>query len=78
MPTVMIIGPYRFFFYSGDGNEPPHINVERDDCVAKFWLDPVVLQSSGGFTRREINRIHSHVVAHREELIDAWNEYFGS
>lgn len=78
MPTVMIIGSYRFFFYSGDGNEPRHIHVERDDCVAKFWLDPVVLQSSGGFARRDINRIHGHVVAHREEFIDAWDEYFGN
>jgi len=23
--------------------------VERDDNVAKFWLDPVRLQGSGGF-----------------------------
>lgn len=36
MPTVLRIGPYRFFFYSGDGGEPPHIHVERDDAIAKF------------------------------------------
>lgn len=78
MPTVMLIGPYRFFFYSGDGNEPRHIHVERDDCVAKFWLDPVILQSSGGFGRREINRILGRVVEHQKEIVDAWDEYFGS
>ena len=78
MPTVLIIGPYRFFFYSSDGNEPRHIHVEREDCVAKFWLEPVMLQSSGGFGRQEINRIQGHVVAHREEFIDAWDRYFGS
>ena len=77
MPTVMIIGPYRFFFYSSDGGEPRHIHVQRDQDVAKFWLDPVVLQNSGGFSRREINRIHDLVVAHQGELIDAWDEYFG-
>jgi hypothetical protein len=44
MPTVLRSGPYRFFFYTGDGGEPPHVHVERDDCEAKFWLDPVRLE----------------------------------
>ncbi|MDP3297850.1 MAG: DUF4160 domain-containing protein, partial [Thermodesulfovibrionia bacterium] len=48
MPTVLRVGPYRFFFYAGDRDEPQHIHVERDDKIAKFWLDPVRLQSSGG------------------------------
>ena len=28
--TVLRIGPYRFHFYTIDGNEPPHIHVRRD------------------------------------------------
>jgi hypothetical protein len=36
MPTVLRLGPYRFFFYAGDGVEPPHVHVERDDDTAKF------------------------------------------
>ena len=48
MPTVLRIGgPYRFFFFAGDRGELPHIHVEREDKLAKFWLDPVRLQSSG-------------------------------
>ena len=27
MPTVLRIGPFRFHFYSDEGNEPPHIHV---------------------------------------------------
>jgi hypothetical protein len=54
MPTVVRVGPYRLFFYSGDGHEPPHIHVERDAHVAKFWLEPVRLARSGGFGRAEI------------------------
>ncbi|MBW1997790.1 MAG: DUF4160 domain-containing protein [Deltaproteobacteria bacterium] len=53
MPTVMRIGPYRFFFYASDRDEPLHVHVERDDKVAKFWLDPVRLRRSGGFSRSE-------------------------
>jgi hypothetical protein len=40
MPTVARIGPYRFFFYSSENREPPHIHVEDDEKVAKYWLDP--------------------------------------
>lgn len=77
MPTILRVGPYRFFFYASDRDEPPHIHVERDDNVAKFWLDPVRLQSSGGFSRVEINRIANIVNTHRKQLLEAWNEYFG-
>lgn len=77
MPTVLLEGPYRFFFYAGDGNEPPHIHVERGDCVAKLWLSPVRLQHSGGFRRHEINQIYHLVQEHEEALLRRWNEYFG-
>jgi Domain of unknown function (DUF4160) len=39
MQTVLRIGPYRFYFYSHEPNEPPHIHVDRDDMTAKYWLD---------------------------------------
>lgn len=76
MPTVLRIGPYRFFFYAGDRDEPPHIHIERDDNQAKFWLDPVRLQNSGGFNRNEINRIQKLVEKNREHLLRSWDEYF--
>lgn len=77
MPTILRIGPYRFFFYAGDGGEPHHIHIERDDRVAKFWLDPVRLQHSGGFSRAEIVRIQQLVEHHKTQLMEAWNEFFG-
>lgn len=76
MPTVLRSGPYRFFFYAGDRDEPPHIHVERDDNKAKFWLEPVRLQTSGGFGRTEIGRIQKLVEESREDLLRSWNEYF--
>lgn len=77
MPTVLRSGPYRFFFFAGDRDEPQHIHVERDDRIAKFWLDPVRLQSSGGFSRIEIARIERLVRNHLVVLREAWDEYFG-
>ena len=57
MPTVLRSGPFRFFFYSNEGSEPPHVHVEAGAHVAKFWLAPVRLAWSGGFSEREIGKI---------------------
>jgi Domain of unknown function (DUF4160) len=78
MPTVLRSGPYRFFFYAGDADEPPHVHVERDANTAKFWLKPVRLERSGGFGRREITAIEKLVEQNREALVRSWNEFFGS
>jgi hypothetical protein len=77
MPTVLRAGPYRFFFYAGDRDEPAHVHVEREDKVAKFWLDPVRLQDSGGFSRAELIRLRRIVQIHQHRLLEAWHEYFG-
>ena len=77
MPTILRTGPYRFFIYAGDRHEPLHIHVERDDKIAKFWLDPVRLQFSGGFNRVEIGRIEKIINEQHSKLVEAWNEHFG-
>lgn len=76
MPSVFRSGPYRFFFYAGDRAEPPHVHIEREKNRAKFWLDPVRLQESGGFSRAEINRISARVEESRDLLLQAWNDFF--
>lgn len=78
MPTILREGPYRLFFYSGDRVEPPHVHIERDDQIAKFWLHPVMLQHSGGFSRSEIRRIGRIVAENQPLLMEAWRECFGS
>ncbi len=78
MPTVLRAGPYRFFFYAGDREKPTHVHIEREDKVAKFWLDPIRLQESGGFSRMEIVRLHKLVIEYENSLLEAWDEYLGS
>ena len=77
MPSVLLIGPYRLFFCSSDGNEPLHIQIERDDAVAKYWLEPVRLARSQGFRGAELRDIERIVVEHQNALIEAWHDYFG-
>jgi hypothetical protein len=76
MPTVFRVGPYRFFFYAGDREEPPHIHVERDDNQAKFWLAPVRFQKNLGFKGAELKKIANLVEENQEDLMRSWDEYF--
>ncbi|MCW5800181.1 MAG: DUF4160 domain-containing protein [Nitrospira sp.] len=66
-----------FFFFAGDREAPPHVHVEHDDHIAKFWLAPVRLQESGGFSRSELNRVQQLVHTNQHQLREVWNEYFG-
>lgn len=76
MPTVLRIRGYRFFFYSLEGSEPPHIHVEQAERFAKFWLSPVLLVKSRGFRSNELTELHKIIGANRELLLEKWNEYF--
>ncbi len=76
MPTVLRLLGFRFFFYSDGGNEPPHIHVERSDEVAKFWLEPVELSSSSGFSAKEINQLRKLITEHQANLLQSWYAYF--
>jgi hypothetical protein len=76
MPTILRIGPYRFFFYAGDRDETAHVHVEKGDDLAKFWLDPVRLQYSQGFNRQELNRILRLVQENAAFMLRKWDEYF--
>jgi len=77
-PTILTLGPYRFYFYSGDFVEPPHVHVQREQYVAKFWLNPVRLQSSGGFRPVEIRKIQRLIEQRESELLESWYDYFGN
>lgn len=77
MPTVLKVGPYRLFFASLDSPEPPHVHVQRERMVAKYWLDPLALERAGGFRPHELNAIGKLVAEHQDFLLERWNEYFG-
>ncbi len=78
MPTVIRIGAYKFYFYSHETNEPPHIHIDRDNSSAKFWLETVALSRNIGFSPKELRKLEKLVIEHREILLEAWYGYFGS
>lgn len=76
MPTVLRRGPYRFFFYSNEEGEPPHIHIQRERGLAKFWLEPVGLASSSRFSAQELRTVHRLVSENQAVLLEAWNDFF--
>jgi hypothetical protein len=76
VPTVKgIAGPYRFFFYSFDCNEPAHVHVAREKASCKFWLTPLELASNSGFKPKELSAIRRLIEAHRMSIWEAWIEH---
>jgi hypothetical protein len=78
MPTIKgIPGPYRFFFYSFDCDEPVHVHVRHERATCKFWLDPVAVAAASGFSPRELGRIRGIIFEHRLLIQEAWREHCG-
>ncbi len=67
MPTVLRVGVH-WFFFSNEGNEPPHVHVETGDSHAKFRLNPVFLSSSVGYGATELRELREIIVQHRDLL----------
>jgi hypothetical protein len=76
LPTVLRIEGYRFFFFSNEGGEPPHIHVESGDKYAKFWIQPVKLARTSGFNAPELNRVRLMVFENQAFFKERWDEFF--
>ena len=76
MPTIVIIGGFRFFFVALDRREPAHVHVEKDETYAKYWLKPVRLARSKGLRQHELTKLRKLVEKHEKLFLRRWNEFF--
>ena len=76
MPTVLRIEGFRFFFFSNERQEPAHIHVDAGGRYAKFWLEPVELVQSVGFSGPELTRLRNLVAVNEQFLKERWDEFF--
>ena len=77
MPTLLLVEGFRFYFFSEERQEPPHVHVRKGDSVAKLWLRPVEFAYARGFNRAEIRRVRELTFEHQVFFVERWNEYFG-
>jgi len=77
-PTVFRERGYRFFFFSRE-EARKHVHVHGSGGEAKFWLEPDIrLAKSHGLSREQLVKIGSIIEEHRDELINAWDAFFGT
>jgi hypothetical protein len=77
VPTLLRIEGFRFYFFSDERQEPPHVHVRKGDSVAKLWLRPADLVFARGFNRTELRRVRELTFERQVFFIERWNEYFG-
>ena len=75
MPTILRTGPHRFFFFSREDNEPPHVQIETAENAAKFWLSPISLDWAVGYNSKELRQIRELVKEHADFFLEKWYEH---
>ena len=75
MPTILREGPYRYYFYSDEGKEPPHVHVRHDGCDCKFWLLPVIMAVNRGIPLHRLNEIERTIRQHQQFFIKKYHEH---
>ena len=75
-PTVLRVGPYRFFFFSRE-EKRMHVHVMCGDGEAKYWIDPIVaLADSTGLKPKQLTEIQKIVEEKRDEIEKGWKKHF--
>ena len=76
MPTIKdISGPYRFFFFSLDCTEPPHVHARRERAECKYWLHPIRLAHAYRFPKRDLAAIKRIIFENRIRMLEVWREH---
>ena len=54
-----------------------HIHVRRAGGSAKFWIEPLSLDSARGLKTKELVRAEELAVANTDLIKEKWNAVFG-
>jgi hypothetical protein len=78
VPTVLVKDGFRFFFYSREGNEPPHIHVIGKGGEMKIWLGNLSIATVYALSPKE-QRIVCEIAGANIALFKAeWEKFHGS
>ncbi len=76
MPNIFRKLGFRFFFYSDEGNEPPHVHVEKGKGRGKYWIEPVEKTYMFNFKKQEEKQVDKIVHQEQETFKKKWYEFF--
>ena len=85
MPKALLdfIG-YKFYFWSNENGEPPHIHVSKGAQTAnatKFWItsDGIKLENNNSdIPQNDLKKIARYIMENRSDILAAWFDFFGS
>lgn len=75
MPTVLVVEGYRFFFFSNESEEQPHVHVRKGGGLAKIWLEPLRFAHSEGLNPAELRRVRQLATEHEVAFLERWHEH---
>lgn len=78
MPTILTKDGFRFFFYSHEGGEPPHIHVIGKGGEMKVWLNTLSISKVYNLSPKEQRVVLEIVVANVELFKKEWENFHGS
>lgn len=65
----------KYYFFSNESNEPPHIHVRQAGRTAKYWMEqPIRLDYNHNFSGKELREIERIIELNRELIMEKWNE----
>lgn len=77
MPNLFRWRNCRFYFYSHEGNEPPHVHVDCAENSLKVWLHSMKMAYCEGFTSKEAKELMKVIEENRELFLEKWHEHLG-
>jgi hypothetical protein len=77
LPTLLEVAGFVFYMVMFDCREPRPVHVSRGGdrrASAKFWIDPVRLESAGRYNDHDLARMARLIVEHQALLVRRWDE----
>jgi hypothetical protein len=76
-PTIHDEDGFRFWFWSADLSEPPHVHVGKGGAEAKWWLNPIVEDWNKGFNSSQRRKIRDILFEQQHRMLERWYETRG-
>ena len=77
MPTILRRNGYRFFFYSREGREPPHIHVIGHGGEMKVWLEDMNVANVYRLSLNRQRKVLEIIQENKKLFQDAWRKFHG-
>lgn len=75
MPTILSKNGFRFFFYTGEGNEPAHIHIIGRGGEMKVWLNPIQVSNVYSMSSKDQKEVLRITKDNAKLFIEKWKEW---